>query len=140
VDVDVDVDAELIVRRFWRCVFDEGDLSVVEGMVTPEFAWRGSLGTQTFGARDFLAYVRAAQRAMPDLAVGLDELSMPGEQVWTRMTFTATHRGTLLGVPASGRALSYQGLAVHDLRDDVLSRVWVVADTLDLHRQLVGEV
>jgi len=133
------VDADMLVRRFWRCVFNERDLSVVEGMVSPDFAWRGSLGTQTSGIRDFLAYVRAAQQSLPDLAVGLDELTWTGEQVWTRMTFTATHQGALLGVAASGRALSYPGLAVHDVSDGVLSRVWVVADTLDLHRQLVGK-
>lgn len=134
----MDQDVATIVRRFWRCVFDERDLSVVTEMVSPDLRWRGSLGTQTTGISAFLEYARAAQQAMPDLTVTIDELSTTGDQAWTAMTFRATHHGILLGVPGTGRPVRYPGLAVHDLVTGVLTRVWVVADTLDLHRQLVA--
>ena len=129
---------EALVRRFWRTVFDERDLSAAPALLAPDVAWRGSLGAETAGLDGFLAYARAAQAAMPDLTVALDEVACVGPQVWTRMTFRATHAGELLGVLGSGRPVSYVGQAVHDTRDGVLTRVWVVGDTLSLYRQLVG--
>ena len=130
---------EALVRRFWRQVFDERDLSAARELVTPDFRWRGSLGSEAEGLEGFLAYAGTAQAAMPDLAVTLDEVAVTGSQVWARMGFRATHQGELLGQPGTGRQVSYVGQAVHDVRDGKHSRVWVVADTLSLYRQLVGE-
>ena len=130
---------EALVRRFWRQVFDERDLTAAREMLTADFRWRGSLGSESQGAEDFLAYAAAAQVSMPDLAVSLDEVAVVGSQVWARLRFTATHRRELLGQPGTGRRVSYVGQAVHDVRDQRLSRVWVVADTLSLYRQMVAE-
>jgi predicted ester cyclase len=76
---------------------------------------------------------------MPDLAVALDEAAVVRSQVWAGLRFSATHRRELLGQPGTSRRVSYVGQAVHDVRDGRLSRVWVVADTLSLYRQVVAE-
>jgi predicted ester cyclase len=130
---------EALVRRFWRQVFDERDLTAAREMLTADFRWRGSLGSESEGVEDFLAYATAAQVAMPDLAVSIDEVAVIGSQVWARLRFSATHRRELLGQAGTGRRVSYVGQAVHDVRDGRLSRVWVVADTLSLYRQMVAE-
>lgn len=130
---------EALVRRFWRQIFDERNLPAARGLVTPDFRWRGSLGSQSEGIEGFLAYAEAAQAAMPDLAVTLDEVATTGSQVWARLRFRATHQDELLEQPGTGRHVNYVGQAVHDVRDGRLSRVWVVADTLSLYRQLVHE-
>jgi predicted ester cyclase len=128
---------EALVRRFWQQVFNERDLAAARELVTADFRWRGSLGSESEGTEPFLAYAAAAQTAMPDLAVTLDETAVIGFQVWARLTFAATHHGELLGEPGTGRRVSYVGQAVHDVRNGTLSRVWVVADTLSLYRQLM---
>ena len=127
-----------LVRRFWREVFDERRLETTPDLVAPDLRWRGSLGSSSEGLDAFLAYARAAQQAMPDLTVALDEVAVAGAQVWARLTFRATHVGTLLGVAGTGRRVAYVGQAVHDVAGGVLTRVEVVADTLDLHRQLTA--
>lgn len=132
------MDAEALVRRFWQQVFDDRDLAAAAGLVAADLQWRGSLGRETSGLAEFLTYAGAAQLAMPDLRVTLDEVAVHGPQVWARMTFRATHLGELLGVAATGRPIAYVGLAVHDVRDGLLQRVWVVADTLSLHRRIVA--
>ena len=125
-----------LVRRFWRQVFDERDLVAARHLVTTDFAWRGSLGSQSTGVEPFLAYAGAAQAAMPDLTVTLEEVAAAGSQVWARLCFRATHVGELLGVPGTGRPVTYAGLAIHDVAGGRLARVWVVADTLSLREQL----
>lgn len=131
-------DPETLVRRFWRQVFDERDLAAVPGLVTLGFAWRGSLGRHTSGVPEFVDYAAAAQQAMPDLTVELAEVVTSQSQVWARLTFQATHRGTLLGVEATNRPVSYVGMGVFDVADGRLSRAWVVADTLSLREQLIA--
>lgn len=132
-----DREPEELARRFWE-LFTRWDLDGVSGLVTDDLRWRGSLGSESTGIAAFLAYADAARQALPDLGVQLDEVAVSGSQAWARLTFSATHSGQLLGVPATGRRVSYVGQAVHDVRDGRLSRIWVVADTLSLHRQLTA--
>jgi steroid delta-isomerase-like uncharacterized protein len=129
---------ETLVRRFWDEVIGRWDEAAARQLVTEDFAWRGSLGAESTGLDGLLRYAAAARAALPDLSVTLDESAVAGHQLWARLTFRGTHRGLLLGVPATGRQVAYVGMGVHDVRDDRLSRVWVVADTLDLRRQFTG--
>lgn len=127
---------ETLVRRFWNEVIGRWDEAAARELVTEDFAWRGSLGAESTGLRGLLQYAAAARLALPDLSVTLDESAVAGHQLWARLTFRGTHSGLLLGVPATGRQVAYVGMGVHDVRDNRLSRVWVVADTLDVRRQV----
>jgi hypothetical protein len=40
---------EALVRRFWRQVFDERDLTAVREKLTADFRWRGSLSSESEG-------------------------------------------------------------------------------------------
>ncbi len=127
---------ETLARRFWDEVIGRWDEAAARELVTGDFAWRGSLGAESTGLDGLLQYAAAARAALPDLSVTLDESAVTGEQMWARLTFRGTHSGPLLGVPATGRQVAYPGMAVHDVRDGRLSRVWVVADTLKVQRQV----
>ncbi len=127
---------DTLVGRFWGQVIGRWDEAAARELVTEDFAWRGSLGAESTGLRGLLQYAAAARLALPDLSVTLDESAVAGHQLWARLTFRGTHSGLLLGVPATGRQVAYVGMGVHDVRDNRLSRVWVVADTLDVRRQV----
>jgi predicted ester cyclase len=127
---------DTLVARFWGQVIGRWDEAAARELVTEDFAWRGSLGAESTGLRGLLQYAASARLALPDLSVTLDESAVAGHQLWARLTFRGTHSGLLLGVPATGRQLAYVGMGVHDVRDNRLSRVWVVADTLDVRRQV----
>ena len=129
---------ETLVRRFWDEVIGRWDEAAARELVTEDFAWRGSLGAESTGLDGLLQYAAAARAALPDLSVTLDESAVAGPQLWARLTFRGTHRGLLLGVPATGRQVAYVGMGVHDVGADRLSRVWVVADTLDVRLQVTG--
>ena len=45
---------------------------------------------------------------------------------------TGTHRGALLGVPATGRSVSTQEFAVYRVDAGKMVEVWVAADNLHL--------
>lgn len=129
---------ETLVGRFWDEVIGRWDETAARELVTDDFAWRGSLGSESTGLNGLLQYAVAARAALPDLSVTLDESAVAGHQLWARLTFRGTHQGLLLGVPATGRPVAYVGMGVHEVTNNRLSRVWVVADNLELRRQIAG--
>lgn len=128
--------ATAVVRRFWQRLFHEGALEEAADLVTPDLAWRGSLGATASDLAGFLAYARAAAEGMPDLRVELAEVLERDGRVAARLVFRATHAGPLLGVPATGERVEYVGAGFFDVVDGRVARAWVVGDTLALRRQL----
>ena len=85
------------------------------------------------GAREFMKmYVTA----FPDLHFRVDHTLASGDFVVTRYTATGTHRGVLMGIPATHRSATIHGCSVGELRNGTLVHNWLYWDTGSLLRQL----
>lgn len=66
------------------------------------------------------------------------DLVVAGERAAARLRYTGHHRGELLGYPATGRAIAYDGAAFFTAADGRLAEVWVLGDLAALRAQLGG--
>jgi steroid delta-isomerase-like uncharacterized protein len=83
--------------------------------------------------RQALTGLRAA---FPDLVVTIDELVEGAGTVIVRTTYGGTHHGAFMGVPATGRRVSWAGITVYRFRGDTVAEEWALWDTLGLAEQL----
>jgi steroid delta-isomerase-like uncharacterized protein len=75
-------------------------------------------------------------RAFPDLHLDVEQLLTSGDYVVVRWTGTGTHRGELMGIPATNRPGVVRGCSVVEVRRGHIVREWVYWDTANLLRQL----
>jgi steroid delta-isomerase-like uncharacterized protein len=101
------------VREFYDRGWNRGDLSVIDELFAPEYhdhdaaAQMGTSGLDA--ARQFIETFRAAS---PDLHVEIEDQYAEGSTVTTRWTATGTHKGTLMGVPATYRPVEVSGISI----------------------------
>jgi steroid delta-isomerase-like uncharacterized protein len=88
------------------------------------------------GRDEFKAVLRRLQRAFPDLEYRVDDVIVAGDRIALRWQASGTHRDEYLGVAATGRAVSYSGVTIYELRGERVARIWVAADLLSLLRRL----
>jgi steroid delta-isomerase-like uncharacterized protein len=88
------------------------------------------------GLDAYVAGLKDVVRAFPDYRWNLRHLLINGTWLTARFLDTGTHRGEFLGVPATGRAVSLQELAVYRLEAGRIAEVWVTADNHSLLAQL----
>ena len=89
--------------------------------------------------RDLDAYaeaLRAIIRAFPDYRWELRHLLVDPPWIAAHFADTGTHRGPLLGVPATGRPVSTQEFAFYRVDAGRIAEVWGTADNLRLLQQL----
>ena len=127
-----------VVRRFYEELWNQWDLDLAEGIVSPTVRFRGSLGTVVNDRDGFLRYVEQVRTAFPDWHSGIDELIAVDDRVVARLTWTGTHRGPLGDVGPTGAAVSYTGAAFFRLTDGVIEEAWIVGDTHELWRAIAG--
>jgi len=88
------------------------------------------------GLERYVAALEAVVAAFPDHRWDLQHLLVDGCWVAAHLIDTGTHRGTFLGVAASGRSIEVQEFAVYRVEEGRIREVWGTADTLSLREQL----
>src|SRR5262245_22284221 len=75
-------------------------------------------------------------KAFPDLHLDVEQLLTSGDYVVVRWTGTGTHRGELMGIPATNRPGVVRGCTIVEVRKGHIAHEWVYWDTGHLLQQL----
>jgi steroid delta-isomerase-like uncharacterized protein len=119
-----------LIEAYASPTLDEFDALLTEDVVLVRD------GEKAHGPAEFKAILARLRRAFPDLEYRIDDVIAAGDKLVLRWAANGTHQGEYLGVPASGRAVSYTGITVYELRGERVARAWVSADLLSLLRRL----
>jgi steroid delta-isomerase-like uncharacterized protein len=127
-----------LVRRFYKEVFVDWNMALVDEVVSPQFTshdWLegGPTGPQAF--RDFYAAIRSA---LPDARYEVDDLIAEGDRVVVRWRLLGTHKGDFRGIAPTGRAIALKGIAIYRVEGGKLMERWVVSDLHGLLEEIRG--
>jgi len=125
-----------LVRRYYSELWNGWNVSLVNELLTPDFRFRGSLGSQTRGREAFVDYLRTIQGAFPDFHNRIDDLIVEDTEVVARLTYTGTHIGRIFAVDGTGAEISYAGVAIFSVGGGQLLSGWVLGDRYELMRQI----
>ena len=75
-------------------------------------------------------------QAFPDLRCTVRMRIAEGDRVVDYFTFEGTHRGEFLGIPATEKRISYDGMHIFAFANGQISGHWSVLDMLTLMTQL----
>jgi steroid delta-isomerase-like uncharacterized protein len=132
-----DIDAnKAAVRRFYDRSH-EGDLTAYDDMLSPDFVNHGGPAGDIHGPEAFKqAYIGFAT-AFSDFRTSIDLILAEGDLVAVWGVATGTHDGPFMGLPPSGRALRWTGMAIYRLdADGLIAERWQEIDGLALFAQL----
>jgi steroid delta-isomerase-like uncharacterized protein len=129
-------DSRSLVERFYGDIWNRRDCAVAGEILTADFRFRGSLGSETVGVPAFLAYVDSVHGALGGYHCVIEELIASNDRASARMTFAGQHRAPLFGVPATGRNVSWAGAAFFAIAQGRITSLWVLGDIEGLKRQL----
>jgi steroid delta-isomerase-like uncharacterized protein len=74
--------------------------------------------------------------AFPDLRVTVEDLIEEGDKVVCRNTVTGTHRGVYMGLPPTGKSITYKEIFVFRFVNGRIAEVWGVVDVYSQMKQL----
>jgi predicted ester cyclase len=72
----------------------------------------------------------------PDAHYATEEVIAEGDRVMWRWTFQATHQGPLMGIPPTGKQITFQGVNILRLANGQIVEDRVFRDTMGMMRQL----
>lgn len=74
--------------------------------------------------------------AFPDTTVIMEDALVAGDRVVGRYTYRATHQGTFLGIPPTGKQITMRSIDIWRVRDNVFVEHWDELNLLEVMQQL----
>ena len=120
-----------IVNWLFAECLNEGDLSVANQLVSPDFA-----GPAGKGPEGFQAMISPLRQGFPDLRFIIQDMVAEGSRVVVRWTSQGTHRGMFAGTAPTGRQVSNEGIGIYRVEDGKIVESWSQVDRLGVLQQI----
>ncbi|HVY22705.1 MAG TPA: ester cyclase [Steroidobacteraceae bacterium] len=126
-----------VVRRFNVEVIEQGNMDAAKELLAPGFVNRTAPPGTPAGPEGMMHMVaNILKPAFPDLKVEIHDQIAEGDKVTTRKTIHATHQGTLMGIAATGRAVSIDVIDIVRIADGKYAEHWGINTLFQLLSQL----
>ena len=127
-----------LYRQFLQQVFNEGKLEMVDELLSPDYVLHDPQPGTPPGREAVERIATTFRNGLPDLTIAIDDLVAVGDKVCVRATTRGTHKGTIFGVPATGKFVAISGLTMVRIADGRIAESWVRNDVIGLMKQIGG--
>lgn len=125
-----------VVRTFNSEVFNERNYDKSTEIQSEEYVQHGPFSGQELHGEESLENLKMFHAAFSDLEATEEFVFSDGEFVCTHYTYSGTHDGDLMGLPATDQRGEVAGTVINRIEDGKIAEAWVLVDFLGLLQQL----
>ena len=131
------VENKAIVRRLYEEVWNKRKLEVVNELISPSHALQGpNIFGSSMGPEAYKRQVLRFLEGYPDLRWTIEDTIAEKDKVVACWTISGTHKGDFMGVPATYKKVSVDGMTVHHIAGGKIMDSNINWDALGMMQQL----
>lgn len=111
-----------ILQRAYTEVFNQGKLELLDKLIAPEAIDHSFPDLK--GVDAFKTPISGLLKAFPDLQVTANLLVADGDSVMALATFTGTQQAEFLGVPPTGKQITWSHVDINRIKDGKVVEAW----------------
>jgi steroid delta-isomerase-like uncharacterized protein len=109
---------------------------MIDELVEPDALIRTPLPIQATGAQALKEVFARLHQVFRDLHVTVEDLIEEGDKVVSRNTVTGTHQGEYMGLPPTGKSVTYNEIFIFRFAGGRIAETWGVVDVFSQMKQL----
>lgn len=118
-----------LIRDANEELFNKGNLAFADEVFAPDYGKSGPEGIKKF--------LSALRIAFPDIQVTVELFVAEGDMVAWQRTHVGTHQGEYMGIPATGKKITWRAMIFSRIVDGKVVEEWGI---VDLQQKLQTEV
>lgn len=126
------------MSSFIEEVINQKNLAAADKLVAPDFIEQLPFPGQGPGREGLKFVLTSMFVGFPDMSWTVHEQIAEGEKVVTRFSWTGTHQGEFMGIPATSKRVEVWGIVIDVVKNDLFAESRILMDTISLLQQLGG--
>ena len=124
-----------IVRRNYETA-DKNDLTTFSEQLAPDVAVHMPGMPAPLNREALIQMMNVMFSGLTQRQHVFEDQIAEGDKVVTRLTLHAVHTGEFQGMPATGKQIEVQQMAIHRIRNSKIVEAWVSSDDIGMIKQL----
>ena len=135
--MSIEEDNKAVVRQYFA-LLNRKDLSTEEAIapLASKMVYHRPGLPDVTGLTGMKQVVEMSRSAIPDMHGTIEELVAEDDKVACRYSGRGTHQGDLMGVAATGKAITVTGITIYRVANRKIQEEWDYSDVLGLMQQL----
>ncbi len=130
-------DNKAIIRRLYEELWNKRKLELVNELISPSHALHGpSASGSSIGPEAYKRQVLHFLAGYSDLHFTIEDTIAEKDKVVACWTLSGTHRGDYMGIPATNKKVSVDGITIHHIADGKIMDSYSNWDALGMMQQL----
>jgi steroid delta-isomerase-like uncharacterized protein len=131
------MESKAIVRRLYEEVWNKRKLEVISELISPSHALQApNVSGSSIGPEAYKRQVLVFLEAYPDLHWTIEDTIAEKDKIVACWTFSGTHKGDYMGIAATNRKVSVDGITVHHIVGGKIMDSYGYFDVLGMIKQL----
>lgn len=122
-------------RKFYE-IWNAHNPDALDSVIAKNYKMHSKLPGVSQDREGMKQWVASVIAAFPDIHFTVEQQIAEGDLVMTRWSATGTHKGTLMGMPATGKKTRVTGISVVKLKNGKSVASWGEWDAMGMMRQI----
>ena len=132
---------EATVRRLYEEVWNKRRFELLDELMSPNYVLQApNISGSSVGPEEYKRQVLILLKAYPDLHWTIEDIVRGNEKIVVAWTFSGTHDGEFMGVPATDKKVFAAGITIHHVANGKLVASYTNWDQLGILKQLGATV
>jgi predicted ester cyclase len=127
-----------IIDAVYNQGLNDGDLSVAEKYLTPDYRSHGSYDDSITGPASFKMTIEMQHRSFSDIRYEVLDVVSMGDKSAIRWVMRGRHTGPFVGIPPTGMEIEHNAMIFLRFEGDQIAERWGIVDNFTLMRVLQG--
>ena len=125
-----------LARRLFEDVWNNGDLDAIDKIYAPDIVNHTLPPGIPQGIEGNKVFTKMYLTAFPDTKMTIELQIAEGDKVVTRWQAQGTHKGELMGIPATGKQATVTGIVIDRIAGGRIVESWGEFDQMGMMQQL----
>lgn len=121
-----------LIEAFYARIWNAGDPSAPDDLLSEDFSFRGSLGPEMRGRKAFIEYVQSVRTALARYHCEILDCVAEENKAFAKMRFSGIHVAPFRGFKPTQRPVHWLGAALFRFENQTIAELWVLGDLAGL--------
>lgn len=129
-----------LVEEYLNLSWNEGEYGRLNKFIAPNFHYKTTFTDDILNLDQYIGFIKAFRKAMPDLMLDIDETMSDGNRVMTSISFSGIVESPFYGIPASDKIITFPAISLWSVLNGQITSLNTLIDISGIERQLGSDL